>query len=322
MDNISKILNYNYIPLSKPIPISEQVWPEGTLPIVATATLTYNHESYIGECIEGILMQKTTFPVRICIFEDCSTDKTVGIIKEYEEKYPNLFFVFFQTVNTWQKSSRQKAFKPYYEARSVAKYVALCEGDDYWIDINKLQKQVDFLEQNPQYGGVSTNNKWFLENENTYKDSVLEEGKITFEDLCKSNKINSQTALFKKDLINNLDWMKGLKIGDWALHLTVSSQQPYYRLPEITTVYRVHAGGVHSLLKEEFKIRNRVEVLIAVLNNVNTTNEQKALLRISIKKLLKQLIGYHSEDIKTTRKKYFEYGGSVFNKTLLKSYIK
>jgi len=313
---------YTHTPLNELQIISEQKWPEGTLPFVSTATLTYNHGSYIRECLLGILMQKTTFPVQICIFEDCSTDNTVSIIKEFEDKYPHLFISFLQPENTWGKSTRNDAKKPYMEAVYKAKYVALCEGDDYWTDPLKLQKQVNFLEKNLNYGGVSTNNRWFFEKEKTFKDSIFEEGAITFEQLCESNKVNSQTVLYKKDVLPNMGWMSDLKIGDWALHLALTSKLPYFRIKDITTLYRVHTGGVHSLLAEEQKIRNRIDVLIAVLENLKLSNTRKELLRFSIQNLLKRLIAYDPEDLKAIRKQYFSYGGSVLNKTLFKSYFK
>ena len=140
MTNIENNIEF----LKEPSPITEQIWPEGTTPMVSISCLTYNHENYIRDAIEGFLMQKTTFPVRIVIFEDCSTDNTASIIKEYEDKYPNLFSTFYQPVNTWGKEIRQEALKPFRKSLYSAKYIALCEGDDYWTDPLKLQKQVIF----------------------------------------------------------------------------------------------------------------------------------------------------------------------------------
>src|SRR5690554_1840605 len=141
----------NLLMLKEPIPITEHVWDENTIPLVSIGCLTYNHELYIRDAIEGFLMQKTTFPVKIVVFEDCSTDKTASIIKEYEEKNPNLFTVFNQPVNTWGKPIRKEAKKVYENEKNKAKYIALCEGDDYWTDPLKLQKQVDFLEENSDF---------------------------------------------------------------------------------------------------------------------------------------------------------------------------
>jgi len=140
--------NYKYTPLIEPIPIIEQVWPEGTIPLVHTRTMTYNHENFIRDCIEGILMQKTTFPVQVLIHDDASTDKTAEIIKEYESKYPHLIKAFYQEENSYSMPDKHKRREVFMTWR-IGKYEAICEGDDYWTDPLKLQKQVDFMEENP-----------------------------------------------------------------------------------------------------------------------------------------------------------------------------
>jgi glycosyltransferase involved in cell wall biosynthesis len=128
-------------------------WKVGDLDntIVSISCLTYNHEKYIEDALKGFLIQETTYAYQICILDDASTDGNVEIIKEYEKKYPKLFSCFFLKENTWGKPNRREIIKPYYDARNKGKYIALCEGDDYWIDPYKLQKQVDFMEENKEY---------------------------------------------------------------------------------------------------------------------------------------------------------------------------
>lgn len=155
---------YNYKPLKKPISLKEQFWAEGTKPLVHTRTMTYMHERFIRECIEGILMQKTTFPVQVLIHDDASTDETVNILQEYELKYPKLIKVFYQKENSYSKSDKNLRRAEFNKWR-IGKYEAMCEGDDYWIDPLKLQKQIDFLEKNPDY--VLTSHSRIIVNENS-----------------------------------------------------------------------------------------------------------------------------------------------------------
>lgn len=159
--------DYSFRPLNEPTPISQQNWPVGTTPLLSTSTLTYNHGEYIRDCIEGILMQKTTFPVRVVIFDDFSLDETRSIIKEYETKYPNLIYVIYSSKNTYKKPERKKALEPRNKIRNVAKYIAICEGDDYWTDPLKLQKQVEALESHPEI------------NICVHPSEILEKGNIT-----------------------------------------------------------------------------------------------------------------------------------------------
>ena len=120
-------------------------------PLVSVVSITYNHEPYIRDCLEGFLMQKTDFPVEIIIHDDASTDHTADIIREYYEKRPDLFHVIIEREN--QYSQHKKIMTPLYK-QAKGKYIALCEGDDYWTDPLKLQKQFDILERNSDYIGV------------------------------------------------------------------------------------------------------------------------------------------------------------------------
>ena len=113
-----------------------------TKPIVSICCITLHHEKYIRDAIEGFLMQKTSFPIEILIHDDASTDDTANIIREYEEKFPNIIKPIYQTENQYSKGISISA--TYQFPRALGKYIALCEGDDYWTDPLKLQKQVDF----------------------------------------------------------------------------------------------------------------------------------------------------------------------------------
>ena len=127
-------------------------------PLVVIRSLVYNHEPYLRDCLEGFVMQQTTFPFVAVVHDDCSTDGSAAIIREYAEKYPHIIKPVYETENQYSKhdGSLSRAMD---EAcgKYGAKYIALCEGDDCWTDPHKLQKQVDFLEAHPDYTMVCCN---------------------------------------------------------------------------------------------------------------------------------------------------------------------
>ena len=122
--------------------------------IVSIACNTYNHEKYIADALEGFVSQKTNFPFEVLVMDDASTDGTADIIREYEKKYPELIKPIYQTVNQYSKGLNPGKQN---RDRAVGKYIALCEGDDYWIDDHKLQKQVDYMETHPDCTFCFTN---------------------------------------------------------------------------------------------------------------------------------------------------------------------
>ena len=117
--------------------------------LVSVYCIAYNHERYIRDTLEGFINQKTTFRVKYIIHDDASTDNTASVIREYAEKYPEKIFPIFQDENQHKKSI--PIIKTYIVPLLEGKYVAVCEGDDFWSDDNKLQIQYDFLESHPEY---------------------------------------------------------------------------------------------------------------------------------------------------------------------------
>ncbi len=108
---------------------------------------TYNQKEYIADALDGFLMQKTSFPFEVLVHDDASTDGTAGIVREYEKKFPEIIKPYYQEVNQY---SQKKSIAPFQIPRAKGKYLAICEGDDYWTDPNKLQLQYDYMEANPQ----------------------------------------------------------------------------------------------------------------------------------------------------------------------------
>ena len=121
-------------------------------PLVTIKCITYNHEQYISDALDGFLMQETTFPFEVIVHDDASTDNTAKIIKEYEKKYPNIIKPIYETEN--QYSKHDESITRIINSKIKGKYIAFCEGDDYWTNSKKLQIQYDFLENNSDYIGV------------------------------------------------------------------------------------------------------------------------------------------------------------------------
>ena len=125
------------------------------VPLVSVSCITYNHEPYIAQALDGFLMQKTNFPFEVIVHDDASTDRTAEIIREYEARFPKIIKPIYETEN--QYSKHDGSLERIMDAACKGKYIAFCEGDDYWIDENKLQMQMDFLEGNPEYSAYYSN---------------------------------------------------------------------------------------------------------------------------------------------------------------------
>ncbi len=230
-------------------------------PLVSVRCITYNHEPYIAQALDGFLMQKTNFPFEVVVHDDASTDKTADIIREYQAKFPKIIKPIYETEN--QYSKHDGSLVRIVNAALKGKYVAFCEGDDYWIDENKLQMQVDFLEKNPEYGMCYTKAKQFLQEKKKFTKRSFGSKERSFEELLqKGNNIPTLTVCIRKMIMENYQQEihpenKGWLMGDYPLWLYCAHESRVKFLDYTTSVYRVlensasHSVSISKIM--EFK---------------------------------------------------------------------
>jgi glycosyltransferase involved in cell wall biosynthesis len=224
--------------------------------LVSISCITYNHAPYIKECLDGFLMQKTNFAFEIIIHDDASSDGTKEIIEEYVSKYPDIIFPLIQIENQYSKGIR--GMMPRFNfPRCQGKYIALCEGDDYWTDPYKLQKQVDFLEANEEYSLYLGNLQRIEEHEQdggfkTLKVISNTSFSLTSRDLLKHPFHGvTASAMFRKSALRSPEFMQKVKVGEIALWMIVAKHGLVYFSNEVFGVYRRHLGSIS--ISESFK---------------------------------------------------------------------
>lgn len=218
-------------------------------PLVSIVCEVYNHEPYLRQCLDGFVMQKTSFPYEILIHDDASTDGSAGIIREYEAKYPELFKPIYQTENQYSKGVQMWASIQF--PRAQGKYIAICEGDDYWTDPYKLQKEVDLLEKDRTLMGVFTNSMIVDKQGNT----VMEKREKIYPGnrQCRYNlhdyfqnapSYPTATVVFRNvygpEIREKMIHTYSKYMGDWTLWAILHSYGDFYYLDEVTSAYRVN----------------------------------------------------------------------------------
>lgn len=219
--------------------------------MVSVIMITYKHESYIAEAIEGVLKQECDFEVELIIADDCSPDSTEQIVKEIINNHPNGHWIRY---TRHQTNLGMIANLIWVLKQSKGKYIAMCEGDDYWIDILKLQKQVNYLEKNRHCVYSFTNNNILFPDKSVFSKfsdkSIPEES-----DLHKLLSLNlmpgTQTVLFRSDSLPKQlpNWFNKVFQGDWILLFIICSKGSIHYLNDTTAVYR-QGLGVSSNTKD------------------------------------------------------------------------
>lgn len=216
-----------------------------TEPLVSVVIATYNHEKILSQAIESILEQKTDFAFEVIINDDASTDGTATVVKDYAEKYPDIIRPIYQSIN--QCSIGYKIMPTFLFPEARGKYIAICEGDDYWTDPDKLQKQVSFLENNPDYSASAHQSM------KVYDDGTQELFKkrvkpvIHLSDLLETRIFHTASFVFRTQLIRKYPPAPiNMHSYDRLLFMLMAANGPIRYFDDCMCVYRLHAGGLSA----------------------------------------------------------------------------
>lgn len=217
-------------------------------PLVSVHLLTYNHVKFIAQSIESVVNQQTSFPFEIVIGDDHSTDGTSQIVDQYAAQYPDLIKVVRGKTNGGPQPNSIRILE-----NSQGKYMAALEGDDYWIDPLKLQKQADFMEQNPDFAICFTNTRveFFENNEDPYLlNSNIDKDVFELKDLIAETEVwfmGTATLFYTMSSIFPVQpWFHKTKSGDIPMIMLAARHGKIKYLPDVTAAYRRHAAGASN----------------------------------------------------------------------------
>ena len=271
-------------------------------PTVSVCMPTYNHQEFIAHAIEGVLLQRTAFPIELRIGDDCSTDKTVEICREYRDRYPDIIKLRLNAKNQGQMMNWVASLRS-----CKGKYIAMCEGDDFWIDPFKLQKQVAILETHPEYS-LAFHNAFMIfvdERDRVGAYRIPPQEDFNTKDLLEyAWFVPTASIVFRRAALppSFPEWYYDTHQGDYALLIMLSRSGPLHLINEFMSVYRI--GGESSLTRKvAFKFvhyQNKrirlLEQLDGYLNNEYTVEIGKAIrelrsatVRYRIKQALKKV---------------------------------
>lgn len=235
---------------------------------VSVIMLAYNIGRYIETAIKGVIRQKTDYPIQLVISEDCSTDDTLEICERYKAQYPELITLVRHEKNVGLQRNFMDAHK-----HCQGEYIAICDGDDYWIDRNKLQRMTDFMDSHPDFAICFHRVINYYEENHSKSLSNGKQAEITdLLDLCSSNFITNSSSLFRRSYYPVVpEWFSEITSCDYAMHLLNAGHGKVYYFKKPMAVYRKHKQGIWSEAAEEKRLlaalKAREKVLAYYQNN-------------------------------------------------------
>lgn len=297
--------------------------------LVSIICITYNHEDYISTAIEGFLMQRTNFEFEILIGDDYSKDNTQQIIKSYINRFPDKIKLITSGKNIGARNNLKRTWE---EAKG--KYIAICEGDDYWTDEYKLQKQIDYMEANLECSlcchNVEIYNETLKKKVGIFKECIDKKFFVKDVIINGGGFLPSASLVYRKEIIDNLpEWYMNVSVGDYPLQMIASTYGYVYFMKDIMAVYRLNVPGswtnsnYYSKKSKDKEIKYR-KGIIEILDRFNEYSNGDFFYEISEVKIPLQFeIEILSGNLKRiTKSKYKSYYEKLEFREKVKTRIK
>lgn len=296
--------------------------------LVSISCLTYNHEKFIKEAIESFLMQKTNFKYEILIHDDASTDGIQEIIREYEKKYPDVIKPIYQKENQYSKGKKVSFFN---NKRAKGKYIAICEGDDYWTDPYKLQKQIDYMEKNEECGMC-------FHNVGIYDEQKKEEiGEVrpykknqisSTEDIIMGDGgfIGTNSIVYRKKYEENIpEFYYECPVGDYPLQIFHSTKKYAYYIDEKMSNYRVNIGTSWTDKNNSYRKQKDLRIaLIKMLREFNKYSDKKyeKIIEKRIERWSYKILKFNQRQEFLSKEEYKEFYSNLYLKSKIELYLR
>lgn len=247
--------------------------------MVSISCITFNQVNYIRDALNSFLEQKVNFCFEILVHDDASTDGTKEIVQEYATKYPDIIKPLFEAENQWVKGRRGSVIFNF--PRAKGKYIALCEGDDYWTDPLKLQKQVDFLENNDEYVLCFHKTRVIYEgnpDREMWVPSIALSSDYPMQNILSSNLIQTSSVIFRNCIKEFPVGFFALPMGDWPLYILLSNLGKFYFMEDVMSVYRNHSNGVWNSKRNSERAYARDKLYLFALDHLSEEYKQIAAM--------------------------------------------
>lgn len=274
------------------------MWTMSKKPKVSILTITYNHDKFIREALDSLLAQKTDFDFEVIVADDCSTDRTQDIIREYSRAYPGIFKPILRQKNIGAVANSIDTLQA-----ATGEYIALCEGDDYWTDPDKLQKQANFLDKHSEYALCFHPVKVVFEDDSKKKfiyPEVNKNSNFTLDGLLRSNYIQTNSVMYRKQKYDKIP--SNILPLDWFLHLYNAQFGKIGFINQIMSAYRRHPGGLWwDSDKDIDKIWRaygipHLNLYLEILKLYGKNPEHKQIIYGHIEEMLNNFIGTDKKD--------------------------